>query len=58
LVVNEAVEMNDRLIIEVVGITTAEHQEFLTNLTFEENEKLLKRLRVGNELLITDLNRV
>jgi hypothetical protein len=56
--VKEAGEMNDRLIIEVVGITTAEHQEFLKKPTFEETEKLLVRLRVGNELLITDLNRV
>ncbi len=43
--------------LQVIGITTKEHQEFQQNPTFEETEKILKRLKYGNELLITDLDR-
>lgn len=43
--------------VQVVGLTTAEHQEFLKNPTFEETEEILNRLKVENALLINDLDR-
>jgi hypothetical protein len=43
--------------LQMIGITTEEHEEFKKNPTFGETEKLLQTLKHGNELLITDLDR-
>lgn len=43
--------------LQLIGITTKEYEEFQRNPTFEETEKILQRLKNGNELLITDLDR-
>lgn len=43
--------------LQMVGITTQEHEEFQQNPTLEETYKLLTRLKRNNELLITDLDR-
>ena len=43
--------------LQMVGLTTAEYEEFKQNPILSETEKIIKRLKVGNELLITDLER-
>lgn len=43
--------------LQVIGITTKEHEEFLQDPTFATTEKILKRLKIGNDLFILDLDR-
>jgi len=43
--------------LQMVGLTTAEYEEFKLNPVLSETEKIIQRLKVGNELLITDLDR-
>lgn len=43
--------------LQMIGITTNEHEAFQKNPTFEETEKILQGLQIENKLLITDLDR-
>ena len=43
--------------LQMVGLTTAEYEEFKQNPVLSETEKIIHRLKVDNELLITDLDR-
>lgn len=43
--------------LQMVGITTKEYEGLMQHPTTDECEKLLLRLKAGNELLITDLDR-
>lgn len=43
--------------LQMVGLTTAEFETFKANPTLGETEKIIERLRDGNALLITDLDR-
>lgn len=43
--------------LQMVGLTTAEFEAFKQNPLTTETEKIIDRLKPGNELLITDLDR-
>ena len=45
------------MFLQMVGLTTNEYEELKQNPNTNETEKLIKKLRQNNELLITDLNR-
>jgi len=43
--------------LQMVGLTTGEYEAFKQNPTFSETEKIIQKLKIDNELLITDLDR-
>jgi hypothetical protein len=43
--------------LQMVGITTAEYNEFKLNPKTTETQKIMNKIRPTNQLLITDLER-
>jgi Suppressor of fused protein (SUFU). len=45
------------MFLQMVGLTTSEYEQLKRNPKIAETEKLIKKLKQNNELLITDLSR-